>query len=771
MRYNTMNPVDPDGSSDPRDLYDNAANLDIAVNGDAPSWTDRLGKERKSWAGIEQDSYAFLANSGFELPPLEYVDGVPLTVDRPTQLIERDGNLYGVKLPASFPVSLTGTWATDEGVLVSRVDAALRQDLADSVDSNKGSLMLGRGVVSVGSISELQGLTGRSDLRYLVKGYYQGSAAGGGEFAWSSTTPRSSHNGGSVISPTVPWSGSQADIAGFLSGTGETNPGGNGCWVKIARSMSPHDFGAIGDDSADDYAAVRSTLLSGMHITWGNCTYRFATPIIESISNRISWISDGATLRYDGSDVESCLKITLSGAMSHALTGQITLNANNKSHTGWRIESPESGAAASSPSIAMTGVSARNVRRHTLELSHGDGILIMGGFHRIYMLRPDVRTVRVAAGAEIPSMYGAFGITVTRSASGETKYLDIVDPYVEDIQAEDPTNRLDQDGIRIFSSITSATEAVHNVYGGVVKNARNRSVKHQGMNGSVVGLRILKQASVVDPGGYGVAPSDWDVEAQNSGITIRDICFRYEGFGSRGVARWVGNNVSGRSAANGVISGIRGEIINTSIFGIASVTDLSGNSISASISDVNVLGPSDYIIQHIATGGGTPTISISNVAAQPTVAGVQEVGVPLGYILASNVTNTGGGSVPLMNATSSGNDRRLSAVNCVGFVDSPSVSSASNLVANAGAIQVAPSGAGDGGGIALVSCGFDRAATCLLAFDSSGATILQQTATRFVAGGTTEPGTGDFRVYVSGGKLTVRNRFGSSRRITIQLIG
>ncbi|HBN8069659.1 TPA: hypothetical protein L3749_006594, partial [Pseudomonas aeruginosa] len=63
----------------------------------------------------------------------------PLTVDRPTQLIERDGNLYSVKLPASFPVELTGNWATDQNLLVAQVDRSLRQQLRDS----GGSGMLG----------------------------------------------------------------------------------------------------------------------------------------------------------------------------------------------------------------------------------------------------------------------------------------------------------------------------------------------------------------------------------------------------------------------------------------------------------------------------------------------------------------------------------------------------------------------------------------------------------------------------------------------------
>jgi hypothetical protein len=140
MTYNTNNSVP---SVDVRDLYDNAQNLDNLVNGALPAYADRLGVSRKSYKGMELDFSAFLAASGFELPALEYVDGSPLVVARPTQLIERDGILYSVKPSESFPATLTGTWATDELRVVVRADQDLRQDLANQVDPAKGAALIG----------------------------------------------------------------------------------------------------------------------------------------------------------------------------------------------------------------------------------------------------------------------------------------------------------------------------------------------------------------------------------------------------------------------------------------------------------------------------------------------------------------------------------------------------------------------------------------------------------------------------------------------------
>jgi len=129
MPYKTGNPVP---STDARDFMDNVQNTDVAVNTQELTWTDRLGVSRKTFAGMEKDFTDFLAASGFEPEVLEYVDGSPLTVLRPTQLIERastPGILYAIKLPSAFPVGLSGNWAADEALLVIRTDDSLRGEL------------------------------------------------------------------------------------------------------------------------------------------------------------------------------------------------------------------------------------------------------------------------------------------------------------------------------------------------------------------------------------------------------------------------------------------------------------------------------------------------------------------------------------------------------------------------------------------------------------------------------------------------------------------
>lgn len=146
MAYNTGNPV---GSTSPKDLSDNAQNLDLLLLGENPSYLDRKGAPRKSWKGMEAEYVAgqllrttefyfaqmdreagfikFLESSGYEAP-LPYTLGI--TLERPTQTVTYMGHEYRVK--SQFLPLTTTVWATDEPKLKLIGDDSLRQSLASS---------------------------------------------------------------------------------------------------------------------------------------------------------------------------------------------------------------------------------------------------------------------------------------------------------------------------------------------------------------------------------------------------------------------------------------------------------------------------------------------------------------------------------------------------------------------------------------------------------------------------------------------------------------
>src|SRR5690625_3627826 len=123
--YNTGNPI---GSKDPRDLYDNAENLDEAVNTHAAeSWDDRFGVARKTWWGMEQDFQQFLINSGYD-DIGDYGPGIEITARN--QIFWRDGELYRAGAALELPYTTTGDWGEEESLFVAVGDAALRQELS-----------------------------------------------------------------------------------------------------------------------------------------------------------------------------------------------------------------------------------------------------------------------------------------------------------------------------------------------------------------------------------------------------------------------------------------------------------------------------------------------------------------------------------------------------------------------------------------------------------------------------------------------------------------
>ncbi|MGE8149812.1 tail fiber domain-containing protein [Pseudomonas vancouverensis] len=146
MAYNTGNPI---GSTSPKDLSDNAANLDHFVNGENSFYPDRRSVKRKSWKGMEGEFNAdqtrrvsdfdfsqssretrfveFMDASGFE-PPVPYAQGLNLV--RITQTVSYLGNEYRVK--SEFLPLTTTAWEADEPKLKLIGDDSLRQEMASA---------------------------------------------------------------------------------------------------------------------------------------------------------------------------------------------------------------------------------------------------------------------------------------------------------------------------------------------------------------------------------------------------------------------------------------------------------------------------------------------------------------------------------------------------------------------------------------------------------------------------------------------------------------
>ncbi len=125
MTFNTGNPV---GSTDARDLYDNAQNFDKLSVGPEPSYPDRLGVPRKSWAGMEAQVTEALSRLGYQVKG-DYAAG--LLIENYGEVFRKDGEFWRASADLELPYELTGDWGVEEALFVSVGDAALRYDLGN----------------------------------------------------------------------------------------------------------------------------------------------------------------------------------------------------------------------------------------------------------------------------------------------------------------------------------------------------------------------------------------------------------------------------------------------------------------------------------------------------------------------------------------------------------------------------------------------------------------------------------------------------------------
>ena len=178
-------------------------------------------------------------------PAVAYV--AALSIVRPTQTVTQSGVQYRPKSTA-LPITTTN-WVADVTKFVVVGDMSLREEIVNTTDPTKGAVIFGRSSVTIASIKDLATVPLRSDISLIVRMYHPDiNNGGGGRFHYDPLMPKSSHNGGTIFSPTVPWAGTKATLAAYLLKTGETDPAGLGCWVRrVADYYTIPMFGGVAD--------------------------------------------------------------------------------------------------------------------------------------------------------------------------------------------------------------------------------------------------------------------------------------------------------------------------------------------------------------------------------------------------------------------------------------------------------------------------------------------------------------------------------------------
>lgn len=153
---------------------------------------------------------------------------------------------------------------------------AVQEELANSIeadgqslnklDSGQLSKLFGRRVIFIGSIAEdIAGRVVIESQKISANGYQVGSESGGGPLLGRATLAKSLHNGITHFSPTVPPVSAQEGatdderIDNYRAGAGETDPGGNGIFVRQEFDfLTPEMCGAVGDGLSVDTLSLKA---------------------------------------------------------------------------------------------------------------------------------------------------------------------------------------------------------------------------------------------------------------------------------------------------------------------------------------------------------------------------------------------------------------------------------------------------------------------------------------------------------------------------------
>lgn len=146
-------------------------------------------------------------------------------------------------------------------------DLFVAAETADISEPTKKALLVSYGNLAKNTVNKISDIiNANKKLPCKVISFYDGWAVdangeykplNGGEFIYSHDTPKSYHNGAQFISDTVPFDNAHSSLAAWLSGAGETDPTGSGCWVRLETDrLSLGWFGSTGVHADDNKAPI-----------------------------------------------------------------------------------------------------------------------------------------------------------------------------------------------------------------------------------------------------------------------------------------------------------------------------------------------------------------------------------------------------------------------------------------------------------------------------------------------------------------------------------
>lgn len=247
-----------------------------------------------------------------------------------------------------------------------------------------------------------------------------------------------------------------------------------------------------------------ASLAAGGSLKFKGGVYPLTTGVSAALTGKQVWIAEGdTTIQYSGAEITYMVLLTLN---SNDLTmkGPLTFDANLKARCALRVNNSVANMSLAA-SVTMDGVYGINAySTDTVGHTGSNGILIYGGYKKVYLTRCGAINVSRAAGVGLSGSQGSGGVTVTGTVmTSYPKEVVVIDPYIDSViseEADGAANNLDCDGLAVFGPNATANggkrvDTSFTVRGGRFRNCRGRSIKSQMESNMVDGPTFIRDST------------------------------------------------------------------------------------------------------------------------------------------------------------------------------------------------------------------------------------------------------------------------------------
>lgn len=585
-----------------------------------------------------------------------------------------------------------------------------------------------------------------------------------------------------------------------------------GSVTPVSYSYAPGDvrrYGAVGDGVTDDTAAVQAAVDTGLPLDFGAGTYRITSAVTVAATGDVAWAGKGASIVYDGSHIATAVALTTSAKIGIYLSG-LTFDGGKLCNVALKVTS--TGAMSSACSFVATDCTFTRVKKNAT-FDYAAGVAVLGSFDVVEFNGGTVYDCEMPAGTGTSGVSGVSGINVTFTDTAKYVRRAILNGVkVEKIYSSDLAYQYDQDGIGYFvpddASDAGKVDSLLVVEGNsYFVNCYGRSIKTQ------VRDTVVRDSKFLRTEGLTSGTGNVEIDSQTGSLSLSACTFDYRnGYHPAFCARIVGSSDYGASGLTARDCTIYVDS-STTLEGFVQTFPNTGYLSSVSIDSVRVYGAIEELLDFRCNGddnhASVTNCWLNNIAdgatSQKALVYVRAGGIgtydAFIEIVGNRYTGTGTPSVARTQIASAEMTACVSARNNPGFSSvAGGATNPAGLYTNpgtvlgrvvqdgnqtlkgyheivtkviaAGATATVPIRRDWGGAFVLIIAGGIGNGDNYALFSSTDAvnTSIAKSAS-FNLGTTTNPGSGDFRVWSSAANvLSIQNNHTDSLPITLFLL-